>query len=170
MTDLAIWFVRMIVVFGAVATFPFSKRISLVIFASAIVDFFAVLIMIVTGPALLFHAGWLFLFGLLIGFPNSIGVDRLVVSDQCKTALAVLLLLKLPYLFDRGALSDLAKAWPSHLVCIIVFPLGLLAGAEAVSTWRRFQTRQKRHFTVQPITVHRGGHLAGTIHAATSAG
>jgi hypothetical protein len=145
MTDLAIWFVRIIVVFCAVATLPFSKRISLVIFASAIVDFLAVLIMILTGPALLFHASWLFLFGLLIGFPNAMGVDRLVVSDQSKTSFAILLLLKLPYLFDRGALSDLAKAWPTHLVCITAFPLGLLAGAEVVSAWRRFQTRQKRH-------------------------
>jgi hypothetical protein len=79
----------------------FSKRVAVIIFASAFVDFVSLIVLIVTGPALIFHGSWLFLFGFAIGTLVSTGVERLIASDNFLVSLIVLMMLKLPSCLTR---------------------------------------------------------------------
>jgi hypothetical protein len=135
--NVAFWTVRMCVAFAALMSLPFSWRVSLVIVMSGVLDFITLLGMIVSGPAVWFHAAWLFSFGWMTGLSLTVRVERLRASDLPWLSFTVLVALKAPLVADPVLINVFSRGWLPLLVTTTTFPLGLLAGTHTVLSWRR---------------------------------
>jgi len=139
-----IWLTRLCLVFAMLVLLAFSWRVSLIVAACLMLEFFGMIVAAMPEAGFWSVARLMLGLGLLLGAVTTLGDQRRNYWELPLLAFIINLLLALSW--GRG-LGGLGNAWAGYIVSIVSLPVGCLCAAAAFDVYRREKRRRSQRRT-----------------------